>query len=466
MLKSSKFVVRFPRSNRYGRQYCNQHKIPIAEPTNEVDAGFIALMKDFGNAKQLQSENKFMQASQILSQAIQKWKAKAYGESEMALLQPLLKLAELYQSQGLDQKSHLIYEELDSMITHVLIELQQSLDIETNIEKRADLEKKIKSLRVLLANTMIDCGKLYLDNEDYALAQKKIKEGISLITMAGHSNSYHMQFAYAMLGLLYENVGNFEDAEWYHIDVLKNSPSLEIWNHPHFGTVLNPIQLLKYSRPILGNATIQNNDITSNNKTSINETNSMQSPSNEELLQERITAEEMLNLIRKNKKMGPTQIHPSIVSLMIFVSFILRQEGQFTESVAILSSLYDYYSAKEKKASVATLACHLGMVYAEQGDFPTAERYFKEALHTRNTLLGSSHIHTALVSADLSLIFWKQGEAHNAVHLLTSAIRIFEKELTHSHPFTQLLKKTYQELETAFVRIVNEQENTNNNTKE
>lgn len=33
------------------------------------------------------------------------------------------------------------------MISHVLVELQDSLDIETNIEKRADLEKKIKSLR-------------------------------------------------------------------------------------------------------------------------------------------------------------------------------------------------------------------------------------------------------------------------------------------------------------------------------
>jgi hypothetical protein len=471
MLKCLKNVRFVPKTR--SRPFCQN----IPEPTNEVEARYITLMNVYRHSKQLQANNNFLEASQILSKAVQKWRQNPYGESEMVLLHPLLKLAELYQSQGLDQKSILIYDELDAIITHVLIEHQQSLDKELDLDKKDELDKKIKNLRVLLANIMVDSGKAYMDNEEYALAQKKLKEGVSLITLAGQTASYEIHFAYAMLGLLYDCVGNYEEAEWYHVEVLKTIPHLEIWNHPHFSTVLNLAQVLTYASPLQPtnlNTDDKLLDQTKESEANIKEQPNMDEngvknekeqenrptpiPSQEELERDRITALEMIKLIRINKKILPDQIHPSLVSTMIFVAFILRQQRQFNEAIEILTSLYDYYSSKDKKAMMATMACHIGMVHAEEGDSLTGERYFKEALHTRTIELGAFHVHTGLVSADLSLLYWKRGEVHNAIHLLTSAIRIFEKQLTDSHPFTQILKKTYHDLEDAFMQLSQQQD--------
>jgi hypothetical protein len=41
-------------------------------------------------------------------------------------------------------------------------------------------------------------------------------------------------------------VGNYDDAEWFHIEVMKHHPSIEVWNHPQFATTLNANQIVRY----------------------------------------------------------------------------------------------------------------------------------------------------------------------------------------------------------------------------
>lgn len=488
-MRCSKLVLRkdFSRTRKPAFQkcrYCESKTLPV--PQNEAEAAYMELVRLYSQSTDLTHQNRFEEATKTLADALADWKAKGFDESPLALLQPLMALADLYRTQALDAEGHQVYDEVDKTASDLLMQVEYSLTVEPP-EKIAEYENYRKCLRVLKATGLVESGKLALDSAQYDIAQDKLKTAIDLLKLADFSNSSELMHAYAYLGLLYDLVGNYDDAEWFHIELMKYHPSIEVWNHPQFATTLNANQIVKYKdhtnlqllKPEADehapNLSTNNNtnylpsstdaEATTTNPPSETELKPVENTDGNEsanpelkretdpvkikenLRLERTTAIEMLKVMRKNKGLTENEIHPTLVPVMVFLSNILRQEENYEDASSILTSLQEYFleSKTDKSSMVAVVLCHIAILSGEQGDFQSAERYFKEALEIRTRLLGPAHVHAALTSVDLALVYWKQGQVENAIFLIRNALTVFEGALSESHPYTQILKKTYED---------------------
>jgi hypothetical protein len=65
-------------------------------------------MEQFGKSHKLTHNNRFKEATKVLSDALSQWKSKNFGESDLPLIQPMMTLAELYRTQGLEKVSQII----------------------------------------------------------------------------------------------------------------------------------------------------------------------------------------------------------------------------------------------------------------------------------------------------------------------------------------------------------------------
>lgn len=221
---------------------------------------------------------------------------------------------------------------------------------------------------------------------------------------------------HANLGMLYEHIGNYKEAEKSHNISFKYCPAIERWDHPHFATLLHPRQ------------------------------QRLENEIDDTLYQEIECVDSLITQIQKFFNPADTFVLP----LKIYSATLFRLLGRFPRAHAILYPILRQatQSKGDLHAFTATLKVHLGLLNFAENELEEAERYLFDALRTRQKLFGYHHLHVGLISYDLGLILAARGKRSDGLYLLENSTRLIYNVVNlELHPALLKLSHVFSNLE-------------------
>jgi len=216
----------------------------------------------------------------------------------------------------------------------------------------------------------------------------------------------------ARVSNFYERVGNYKEAQAYHLSSFKKIPFLELnYDHPNSMLLINPYL---YFKSIL--TKISQEDIDS-----INDSYQL----NSKLLEYQIS--------------HTSKTHLSLANRLIHLSICNRRLKNFELANINLNHLLEIYEAKGSKYTClyADGLMHLSLLKTEEGKYAEAEQHVREAMRIKTTHLGYDHFHIALVYINLAQTLYEKDKSHvfnDFNDLMKEGINILKKnEIPTSH---------------------------------
>jgi tetratricopeptide (TPR) repeat protein len=354
------------------------------------------------------------------------------------LYQTWTNLGGLYQSQGNYKEAIKTYKYLLDSFDSVISNHNAEMD-----------EQAKQGLSTLKGRALLDYGMANEVTGDYLKCQSIYQDAISI---AERTKDDQLNLvSQANLGLLYENLGRYDVALPYHLNLLKNLPVIEIWNHPHFATCLHPLNYVKYQAVTLP---FPKEEL----PTTVREINAEEQKKREHI---KMVQEQMEEIHRDQREEAKSELaltehilkcqeqslgsdHLRLMSLLIYLATLYRRLENYDQAKKTLDRLSSLVTKKkgESHAVFGTVKLHYGILAITQHDHKLAQIYFKEALTLKTKLLGEKHIHTGLILYDLSLSFWKLWKLEDCLQTLSMSQEILSPSLGPDHPYVKVILKT------------------------
>ena len=243
-------------------------------------------------------------------------------------------------------------------------------------------------------------GLLYNDMGDYANAELLLLQALQIRkTVLGES---HPEYANSLnnLASLYSNMGNYANAESLHLQALQIRKAVLGESHPDYATSLNNLALLYYYMGAYVKAKpfyLQALDI---NKTALGE------------------------------------LHPDYATSLDNLAVFYLDLGEYAQSVPFCLQALEIRKTAlgELHPSYAVSLNNLALLYQKMGDYSKSEPLYLQALQIRKTVLGESHPIYAVSLNNLASFYQDVGEYVKSEHLYLQALEITKSALGESHP--------------------------------
>ena len=296
------------------------------------------------------------------------------GENHPVVAQSMANLGKLYQEIG-------NYTQGASLFIRSL-EIKQKFpgrNIERNLEIKENFTKKD---HICTAIDYTDFGYLYYEKGDYDKAKEFYNYAMDIWRSWPNYEMYPLESAVTVnnLGILYQEIGNYQDAEKHLKNGLEIRQKLLGENHPVVAQSMGNLGKLYNEIGDYNNAELLYQTSLDIILSSIGKTNKY-----------------FANLLTYRGKLYHDQVNYS------------QAEAFHKESLGILEKLQGI-----NQLHIAQSMTNLGMLYNELGNFREAETYLKKGLEIRKNILGESHLYIAQSKMILAEVYLNIGDYYKA----------------------------------------------------
>jgi tetratricopeptide (TPR) repeat protein len=136
--------------------------------------------------------------------------------------------------------------------------------------------------------------------------------------------------------------------------------------------------------------------------------------------------------------------HMALVPIYSHLAVLSRRAGEFGPSLEYLNRALSIVKLHKgvRHCAYATMLMHIAVHHHAAQDLILAEVNAKQALHLKEELLGSDHLHVGLIHYDLAIILGKRSLFKESLQAIQEAVAIFTKKLYVDHSITQIAKMT------------------------
>lgn len=138
--------------------------------------------------------------------------------------------------------------------------------------------------------------------------------------------------------------------------------------------------------------------------------------------------------------------HQIYSNVLTHIGLVYFEMGDYKEGSFLTLPPWQYFLSPSRTLFHTNPIAFLVWPFRVLTIFHQAESYFKESYGIRKKNLPEFHLHVALASYDLALVFWQQAQLSNALYLLGMAITVMEKNVGHDHPALALLQNTFKDI--------------------
>eukprot|EP01130_Rhizamoeba_saxonica_P014258 TRINITY_DN6214_c0_g1_i2.p1 TRINITY_DN6214_c0_g1~~TRINITY_DN6214_c0_g1_i2.p1 ORF type:complete len:493 (+),score=103.77 TRINITY_DN6214_c0_g1_i2:209-1480(+) len=320
-----------------------------------------------------------------------------------------------------------------------------------------DSKPSLAILNIAMETANIDLATLFYQTGKIEKAQELLLQVISNLKKHLHSE-YNQGVAHGKLSLIYENLGNYKDAEPHHVNCILYDPHTTIWIHPQFSTILNINQVFISPTMIKPKEELIDKDIDDmivedlvfSKMDNMDEEEEMADDVRESLRKEVLYSEKLLFA---REKVFDSDKKWILVSEYITIASLYRRLERYDDAINTLEKALDITTKKygEDHCNVATVLAHIGMVHFSNRKFTRADKAYQKALDIKIKNLGMDHLHVGFLQFDRGYLLWYKWRVPDCRFCFLEAKRIFIKHgVPEDHPFRARVENSLKFLEGAF----------------